>query len=198
MGRKPLAGADEKILEAAIEVGGTSNANVLFSTEIIAEKAGVSEFAVFSRFQNKENLIIRALSLATARRTAVLKALVDAKLPFKDVVKGVESYLIQHPYETLFLVNYGESCARIGSSDQLHALFNKQCQIDRHLLDPYFHFDDEMTALIAYSTFIRNVLNDAQFVLSGFAVYDDHYKDLSAEIMEEGLRKERKDAPHPQ
>lgn len=193
MGRKAILDADQKIIDAAIEVGGTSNANVLFSTVDIAQKAGVSEFVVFSRFQNKEGLLYRALAEATRRRSEEFARLVALHLPFEKVTEGLERYLINHPTETMFLINYGESVPKITGFNTLHEAFIKNCKKDMHLFDDYYAFPDEETQLIAYTSYIRNVLYDAQFVLSGFEEFDEHYAQVASSLLCSGLIEEK---PH--
>jgi AcrR family transcriptional regulator len=56
MPRKEIEGAEEKIILATIEVAGVGVRDA-YSTKEIGEKAGLSEFTVFSRFKNKENLM---------------------------------------------------------------------------------------------------------------------------------------------
>lgn len=193
MGRNAILNADQKIIDAAIEVGGNSNANVLFSTTEIAEKAGVSEFVVFSRFGTKENLTEKALAYATSLRTAEFRRLVEQHLSFEEVTEGLERYLIAHPAMTMFLINYGDSVPKIGSVGVLHELFTKQWKIDMHLFDDYFTFPNEEIQLIAYITYIRNLLFDVQFVLSGFETFDAHYAQLASTLLCFGLKEEK---PH--
>jgi hypothetical protein len=193
MGRKAILDADQKIVDAAIEVGGTSNAKVLFSTVDIGAKAGVSEFVVFSRFKNKEGLLYAALSEATHRRSAELARLVALHLSFEAVTEGLERYLINHPAETMFLINYGESIPKIAGSNALNEAFILNCKKDMHLFDDYYVFPDEESQLIAYTSYIRNVLYDAQFVLSGFEEFDEHCAQTASSLLCSGLIEEK---PH--
>jgi AcrR family transcriptional regulator len=194
MGRKAIADADEKILLATIAVGGSSKANVLLSTKAIAQMAGVSEFTVFSRYKNKEQLIYHALGYAVGKRTETLKSFLDQGLSFAEATKELERYLIEHPELTLFLINYGECVSKIGGSPERFEAFLGACRKDMHLFDPYYVFPDEESQLIAYVSYIRNVLYDAQFVLSGFATFDEAYQNLCADMICFGLGKEAHDA----
>ena len=194
MGRKAIADADEKILLATIAVGGSSKANVLLSTKAIAKRAGVSEFTVFSRYKSKEWLIYYALAYATRKRTETLQGFLNQGLSFAEATKELERYLIDHPDLTLFLINYGECVSKIGGTRERFEGFLKACRVDMHLFDPYFSFPDEESEVIAYISYIRNVLYDAQFVLSGFASFDSHYQDLCADVICFGLAKEAQDA----
>ena len=94
---------------------------------------------------------------------------------------------------TMFLINYGDSVPKIGSVGVLHELFTKQCKIDMHLFDDYFAFPNEEIQLIAYVTYIRNLLFDVQFVLSGFETFDAHYAQLASTLLCFGLKEEK---PH--
>lgn len=56
MGRREIAGAENKIILATIAVAGNETRGT-FSTKEIALRAGVSEFTVFSHFHDKETLL---------------------------------------------------------------------------------------------------------------------------------------------
>jgi AcrR family transcriptional regulator len=192
MGRKPIVDADERIIAAAIEVGGQRNANVLFSTKEIASKAGVAEATLFSRFKSKEKLIYAALSRGTAIRTAEMKRLSESGASLFELVEGLEDYLIRNSSLTTFLLNYGESVAKIGSPSNFFVSFRKQCLIDMHYLDAYIVWpDDEEAQFLIYTTFIRNILYDVQFVLSGFEKWDEDYKRKCAALLLSGLREQK-------
>jgi hypothetical protein len=101
--------------------------------------------------------------------------------------------MIAHPSATMFLINYGESVPKIAGSTLLHVSFIKQCKIDMHLFDDYYVFPDEESQLIAYTSYIRNVLYDAQFVLSGFEEFDEHCAQTASSLLCSGLIEEK---PH--
>lgn len=56
MGRREIAGAENKIILATIAVAGNETRGT-FSTKEIALRAGVSEFTIFSHFHDKETLL---------------------------------------------------------------------------------------------------------------------------------------------
>jgi AcrR family transcriptional regulator len=178
MGRKPIPGLDQKIIEGAIAVGGVSDPNVNFSTRKIAAQVGISEFTLFTHYPDKEILMKATM--------AYLKGEVDKNLyafskaagsDFPSFVHTVFSYFVSHPVWTLFLCNYADATSRktIGKLSFSDLYHNAQSHFA--ILAPFFRDDlSEDEHFFLWNTFIRRMLFDAQFVCSGLEENNEEYQ----------------------
>ncbi|MCH3910089.1 MAG: TetR family transcriptional regulator [Bacilli bacterium] len=181
MGRIADPDAEEKIIDATIKIGGSSPANVNFSTKDIAKKAGVSEYLIFSRFGSKINLIhfacLRASGLCNAECLRLSKNVNDPL----EIYSSLLSYLIKHKEQTLFLLNYGEGNTKVGKPGPNYEAFKKDA-IKKAKLFTMFSFGDDDACFLAYSTFARNVLIDAELVLNGSYKDSNEYRRFCAKL----------------
>jgi AcrR family transcriptional regulator len=166
MPRKMIEGADEKIIQATLDVAGNGPRGT-FSTREIARLSGVSEFTVFSRFKNKEAMI-------DACNDFVFKKLleIDEKAQQNNphnpqgFFNEVLGDLLANPSWTHFAGNYSLVFPRQGDLEKYDS-FNKIFRtmwLNRGTNVPVTNEEEAYSSLL-FS--IRELLQDALFILSG-------------------------------
>jgi AcrR family transcriptional regulator len=151
---RPLIGdADERILEATIQVAGRSKAG-FFSTQEIAEVAGLSEFTVYNRFKNKQTLIERANERATNIFLEAYRSLQNKNPTSEAFFNAYLTALLAHPDCVYFAMNYCLVFPRANQGEE------------------YRDFEKILQDFLAENrSFFRPDLNDAQwFTLFCYAV----------------------------
>lgn len=189
MSRKPLPNVDEKLIAMAIQVGGVNNANVNISTKTLAAMVGISEFTLFQHFKTKEALIEAAvLSLGDSYFVEIKKLSLLHLYDFSGFTLSVFDFFLAHRVETLFICNYSHATNR--RSEELAAYYDTYLTFFKSHLDvfkPFFHSEDPTTALLLGTTFIRRLLYDAQFVLSGLIQDSPAYRAAIVQGLDSGI-----------
>lgn len=189
MSRKPIANLDEKILKAAVEVGGSNRANVDFSTKEIARRVGVSEFTIFQRFKNKDEMISRALLRVSNEVDSYMAHLInDEHLPYATFVCAMADYFIAHPTYTFYLANYSQATSRISSDASSFARYYAATLKESSLFYRYFDLKDETQAFLIVNALIRRILMDALFVLAGLIPDSPTYRERATIATIHGLK----------
>lgn len=126
MGRREIAGAEEKIIAATIEVAGNETRGT-YSTKEIALRAGLSEFTVFSHFKNKEALISAADEHLFSRYLAKEEELY-ARYPtdFERFFDGMLSSLLSDPSALRFIASYAPIFPREGEIMTYETMIDKR------------------------------------------------------------------------
>jgi AcrR family transcriptional regulator len=166
MPRKEIEGAEEKIILATIEVAGVGVRDA-YSTKEIGEKAGLSEFTVFSRFKNKENLLhacndfvfnafynLYTATLAQHKQDpeGFFNAMLTGMIGLPSYVRFAASYSLVFPRE-------GDVAEYSAFSDLVETKFE-----DSNLLFPLANRAD-FTLLVNFA--LQEMLQDALFIISG-------------------------------
>jgi hypothetical protein len=189
MGRKPIPGLDEKIIQGAIAVGGVSDPNVNFSTRKIASEVGISEFTLFTHYPDKETLMKATMIYLKGEVDKALLALSqEPGIDFGSFVSQVFSFFVLHPVWTLFLCNYADATSRktIGKLSFEELYHNGQTHFA--ILAPFCSANlTSDQKFLAWNTFIRRMLFNAQFVCSGLEVDDEKYRHYVVTSMSKGL-----------
>jgi AcrR family transcriptional regulator len=189
MGRKPIPGLDDKIIQGAIAVGGVSDPNVNFSTRKIAANVGISEFTLFTHYPDKETLMKATMFYLKGEVDKSLYAFSkESGLNFSLFVQKVFSFFILHPVWTLFLCNYADATSRKTLGKLSFEDLYQNGQSHFAILAPFLQ--EGLTPdqkFLAWNTFIRRMLYNAQFVCSGLEVNDEKYGRYVVSSMSHGL-----------
>jgi AcrR family transcriptional regulator len=166
MGRYEIAGAEEKILLATIEVAGNETRGT-FSTKEVALRAGVSEFTVFSHFHDKETLLgaveaklydefyhekIRLAALYPSDPEGLFNALIDYYLSRPSALRFIGNYSPIFPREEE-LASYEAFMARLKK-------MKPTLPAEEHLKEGPF-----VDSLTLYA--LRETVSDGLYLLSG-------------------------------
>ena len=166
MPRHEIANAQEKVLLATLEVagGGTRGS---FSTREIAERAGVSEFTVFSRYKTKEALIDACNEYLFQQFFKLnLKIVQEHPNDLEAVFNGIVDGLLSYPLYTRFAGNYALVYPRAGSLDK-YADFVKKFTESWATLNPYLPFTDQKNTYDVFIYGTQEMIQDALFLISG-------------------------------
>ncbi|MCI2111720.1 MAG: TetR/AcrR family transcriptional regulator [Bacilli bacterium] len=106
MSRRPIPNIDEKIIQATIEIaGGTMRVN-RFSMREVAERAGCSEFVIFSHFKTKARLIAATNAYSLQDITKRFERAIAKYHDIEDVFVEILDEAVAYPSATEFAVNY--------------------------------------------------------------------------------------------
>lgn len=189
MGRKPIPGIEEKIVLAAIAIGGSHDSNVAFSTKEIAARVGVSEFTVFDRFVNRQGLIRACLKQIT--NDFLLEVWPVTKRPettFETLIKKADSYFFAHPEETIFTCNYSPLALQSRDDPALYETVFLAVKGQVQIFKKYLDFGNDDLTASAWTSILRRILFRDRFVLSGLAKNDPYYQESSYQMLGEGFR----------
>jgi AcrR family transcriptional regulator len=170
MSRRIIENAEEKIIEASIQIGAARKDGSL-STRDIAKVAGISEFVIFSHFQNKKNLLTACLRTVEKRFfEADLAAAKAYPSDYFAFFNALLDWCLSHPVDTQFLLTYSLLLPRVGREDEyadymayLVAFWGPVKPLD--VVDTSGFSMQEWIAMIGYD--LRYVLFDAAYLLSG-------------------------------
>jgi AcrR family transcriptional regulator len=165
MPRKPIEGADERIIQATFVVGGNSPRGSLSTREVAAE-AGLSEFTIFSRFKSKEALI-EACNQVTYDRflTANLEAAKKFPNDFEQAFYFVLDLLLANPNMTKFSGNYSLVFPRQDDIDA-YAVFLQHFREKWAPMLPFIGAPDKEIGYRVLIFSIREMLQDALYLVS--------------------------------
>lgn len=107
MSRHPLPNVEERILQATFAVAGNSEPN-RFSTQEIAEKAGLSEFVIYDHFKTKENLIAEGRAYIFDEFVDALLAQVERTPDFLPFFNAMLDYALARSDELRFALTYDD------------------------------------------------------------------------------------------
>jgi AcrR family transcriptional regulator len=188
MSRKPIPNLDERIIRVSIEVGGRHTANHDFSTKEIARLCCISEFTIFQHFKNKNELIHQVLLKISEELCSYLQSLISAKTPLPDFIDKFFGYFLAHPDETTFLINYSESASKIHRNEKAFRQYQEFVLSHLSLLDFYFDYPNEEQGFLLWSSLMRRLLNDAEYVLSGYLPDSVSYRQNVRKMTLDGLQ----------
>lgn len=164
MSRKELPeNIDQLIIATTLKECAHNPAN-RFSTRKIAKECGISEFAIFERFRTKRNLIA-AVGDAVSQPFYV-KVLESSKnCPhFFDFFTMMVDYLLSHPDDNAFALNYCPVFPRIEKAVDDEAYRKRTEQALQGLLVFFQHFEDKQAYFI-WTRFNRELLVDCQLII---------------------------------
>jgi AcrR family transcriptional regulator len=195
MSRKQIPGLEENLVLATIALGGQNDANVGFSTKSIAAKVGVSEYALFSHFKTKHDLIEAALEKIALDEADHLREYIDSTNPsFEDFTSEVIRYFLSNHDRALFLINYSETMPQVLEDD---AAFERRKQREAYhsdLLSHFMDFPDGDGAFLIADAYFRRVVLLSHYVLSGLAEDNEEYRHYIAQEVIGGLSAFRKES----
>jgi AcrR family transcriptional regulator len=166
MPRHEIADAQEKVLLATLEVAG-GGIRGSFSTREIAERAGVSEFTVFSRYKTKEALIDACNDYLFEQFFKLnLKVVQEHTNDLEGIFNGIVDGLLSYPLYTRFAGNYTLAYPRAGSLDK-YEVFVKKFTENWALLNPYIPFKDDKNTYDVFIYGVQEMIQDALFMISG-------------------------------
>jgi AcrR family transcriptional regulator len=190
MGRKAIPDLDRKIIACAIEVGGSQNANVDFSTRKIADMLSISEFTVFSRFHSKIGL-----------RNAVLQSIEDEyyqavnnflkekeKEPLASLLEYCFEFYVEHPSYTTFVCNYSPLVMRSRGDKDLYQGFERVSLEHSQILDHYLACSSLTQRQFLWNAMNRRVILQAQMVICSLQQDSPAYRQLAIGCLQQGLR----------
>jgi|LAHS01.1.fsa_nt_gb AcrR family transcriptional regulator len=190
MGRKPIPGLDEKIIEGAIAVGGVNDPNVNFSTRKIAQYVGISEFTLFTHYPDKEILMKATMAYLKGEVDKALYAYSgETGTTFSRFVEQAYVFLLNHPTWTLFLCNYADATSRKTIGKLSFEALYKNGLSHYQILAPFLKAnltDDQK--FLAWNSFIRRLLFNTQFVCSGLEANDEKYRHYVILDLSHGLK----------
>lgn len=168
MGRHEIAGAEEKILLATIEVAGNETRGT-FSTKEVALRAGVSEFTVFSHFHDKETLLLAVEDkLYNEFYEEELRQAERFQSDSEGLFNALIDYFLSRPSILRFVGNYSPIFPReeeLGSYEAFMARLEQK--------KPTVHFSSSFAptpydgSLILYA--LREIVSDGLYLLSGIS-----------------------------
>ena len=166
MSRKPIENADDLIIPAAIKIGGNCSRGS-FSTQDIATLAGVSEFVIFSRFNNKDNLI-DTCNKKIYDRLVEIHTEVKNKYPTdsEKYFYGMLDAFLAEPEMTKFAGNYSLVFPRQNKADNYKVLFdwfNLNWKLFSNIA-PHGTTTEKYQVVLFE---IRELVHDALFILTG-------------------------------
>jgi AcrR family transcriptional regulator len=188
MSRRQIPDLAEHLVLATISLGGQNDANVGFSTKSIATAVGVSEYALFSHFKTKHDLIEAALEKIALDEADHLHQYIDTKNPsFEDFTEEVIRYFLSNHERALFLINYSETMPQVLEDD---AAFERRKQRESYHIDLLSHFMDfpnEEAAFLIADAYFRRVTLLSHYALSGLAEDNEEYRHYIAQEVIGGL-----------
>jgi AcrR family transcriptional regulator len=188
MGRKQIPNLDEKLLEATIDVGGSNSPNINFSTKRIASLCGTSEFTLFQRYENKTVLITKAMQKCEKTISDKFKELsLDQNNDFPAFIDKAFHYFLSEPKMTLFMCNYFPAASRSKNTDEDFALYCENGKVFFDSISRYFKKLDDDTMFLVWSSLLRHLLFDAQFILANIMSLDKDYENRVIEVNYDGL-----------
>jgi AcrR family transcriptional regulator len=168
MGRHEIAGAEEKILLATIEVAGNETRGT-FSTKEVALRAGVSEFTVFSHFHDKETLLLAVEDkLYNEFYEEELRQAERFQSDSEGLFNALIDYFLARPSILRFVGNYSPIFPReeeLGSYEAFMARLEQKKPIVR--FSSSFVPTPYDGSLILYA--LREIVSDGLYLLSGIS-----------------------------
>src|SRR5574344_1731660 len=107
MAFRKLDNIDEKIIEATIALGASTQGGRGFATKDIAERCHISEYVIFKHFGNKQNLMIAADKMVMSALSQGAIALEKEHLDFFAFFNRYLDFLLSHKGLTFFALNFG-------------------------------------------------------------------------------------------
>jgi AcrR family transcriptional regulator len=188
MSRKQIPQLEERLVLATIRLGGGNDANVNFSTKAIAQAIGVSEYAIFSHFKTKQDLIESALEKIALDEADHLHEFIETKNPsFKQFTDEVIRYFLSNHDRALFLINYSETMPQVLEDDAAFARRKQRESYHTDLLSHFMDFPNEEAAFLLSDAYFRRVVLLSHYVLSGLAEDNEEYRRYIASEVIGGL-----------
>lgn len=166
MGRHEIAGAEEKILLATIEVAGNETRGT-FSTKEVALRSGVSEFTIFSRFHDKETLLSAVEErLYQEFFEEEIREAEHYQTDGEGLFNALIDYFLKRPSTLRFIGNYSPIFPREEELASYEAFMKRLA-----LKKPVVHLANGFNktpydgSLILYA--LREIVSDGLYLLSG-------------------------------
>jgi AcrR family transcriptional regulator len=177
----------DALIQATIAAGAENPANKRFSTKLIAENCGVSEFTLFSLFKTKDALVEAAVETV---REDFVSALSKASLASKDISSLIHALLYHAfnvPTYTIFLANYGLWTGRVESDpEKKKAAFAQDVQATKKAFVFLADEPDEVVFLVGNYLW-RNLNYAVEEVYDGLVEDSREYRADCAELIARGL-----------
>jgi AcrR family transcriptional regulator len=156
----------KKLIEKTIELGAMRPANKDFSTKEIARLCGVSEFAIFDRFETKDGLVQAARQYGNEVLTASFEKLVNS---YSDPVQFARAALesdLSYPFIVGYLCNY-LTWLWVSEDDAntQNELFEFGRDGYKRVLSHFIPTDDTTLRPLGYLSFFRQTLFSANIIL---------------------------------
>lgn len=166
MARHEITDASERILQATLEVAG-NGVRGSFSTLEIAEKAGVSEFTVFSRYKNKDRLLEAANDFCFESYFGLLvKATKRHKGDLEGLFNEIIDALLKAPSLVRFSGTYALIFPRQGDIEKYDQFFLKLKERFSSL-EPVVPLRDNLNNGYLICYMVQEVVQDALYIISG-------------------------------
>jgi len=166
MAFRKLDNIDEKIIEATIALGASTQGGRGFATKDIAERCHISEYVIFKHFTNKQNLLGITDQRVGEQVAQAAIAIANTAQQVEDFSSALLDWLIQHPDITFFSLNYGHGIPH--ASDTILPMDENIRQEWVEKGRKIFKAPQEVTDedyLLSWQFLLRNLLYFAGFIL---------------------------------
>jgi AcrR family transcriptional regulator len=157
----------QRLINEAIALGGSNEANREFSTKDIATAALVSEPTLFSRFPTKDDLVDAASSECMRRFTEYACTLVDAKVSLKEFISKMIDHQLEKKEESVYLLNYAHAVDHGPNPDEYAINFRKMITYSAEKVLRSYTFNSDEERFIAYSALARAIIYCVVYILDG-------------------------------
>lgn len=141
---------ENHLVAETIALGALRPNNKDFSTKEIAERCNVSEFTLFSHFQSKEKLLVRARMAALEVMEKEGEAASDNASDGVDFIYRWIKGCMSHPQELAFLINYDIWLSNDSRDSATLDAIIAQSAIWAKRIFKHRQFPDEKTAALTY------------------------------------------------
>lgn len=157
----------QRLINEAIALGGSNEANREFSTKDIATAALVSEPTLFSCFPTKDDLVDAASEECMRRFTEYACGLIDEKVSLQEFIYKMIDHQLEKKQESIYLLNYAHAVDHGPNPDEYAINFRKMItrSAERVLKDYSFSSDEER--FIAYSALARAIVYCVAYIIDG-------------------------------
>jgi AcrR family transcriptional regulator len=126
MAYRKLDHIDEKIVDAALRLGGSVWPDAGFATHDIAVRCGVSETVIFKHFQTKEKLLAFARAKASVTLNHSAEMIAEKTTDLSIFAHEFFAYLVAHSQLTYFILNYGSEIPHGEGTGENFSLENQE------------------------------------------------------------------------
>jgi AcrR family transcriptional regulator len=176
---------DERILEATLEVAGTTPAN-RFSTKDIASKLGISEFVIFDHFQTKDNLLNKADEKIAGDYYNAVLGLGPTCHDFYEFFDKIMDFELSVPFHNSFAINYCRVFPRYEKASDF-AIFEDGVNAAVGEVFKFFPIKDMSKAFPLWCYFTRELICDVQLIIDKHVIDTPEIRHFMAQCIYEGF-----------
>jgi AcrR family transcriptional regulator len=166
MAFRKLDNIDEKIIEATIALGASTQGGRGFATKDIAERCHISEYVIFKHFGNKQNLLALADKKVGEMIAGKAANIASKTQDAQEFSLELLDWLIKHPDIAFFSLNYGHGIPHASETilPKDDSVNEKWIAKGKEILNSPKNISD-LDYLLSWQFLLRNVLYFTGFIL---------------------------------